>query len=48
MKKEEDFTSTKDKILELSKDLKSHYIKGEFIDADENFKELLEKIIVKK
>lgn len=46
MQKEDQYSSTKNLILQITNDLKSHYIKGEFIDPDKNFKELLTKIIV--
>ncbi len=46
MKRKEDFFPIRSKILEISKNLKSHYLRGEFIDTDKNFNELLEKIIV--
>lgn len=47
MIREEDLFSTKNKILEITKGLNSHYNKGDFIDPDKNFNELLASIKVK-
>lgn len=46
MQKPEEFLLTKDKILQITKDLKSHYNHGEFFDIDKNFNKLLMNIIV--
>jgi len=46
MQKEKDFLLTKDKILHITKDLKSHYNSGEFFDREKNFNQLLTNIIV--
>ncbi len=46
MQNEEQYSSAKNNILQITKELKNHFIKGEFIDPDKNFKELLTKIIV--
>jgi len=46
MDKQEKLLLTKSHIVQITKDLKSHFIEGDFIDPDKNFIELLMKIIV--
>lgn len=46
MKSREDYCTAKEKILQITKELKSHYNQGEFFDHEKNFNHLLEKIIV--
>lgn len=46
MQKQEEYLSTKENIIKITKDLKSHYKQGEFLDLDKNFNTLLANIIV--
>lgn len=46
MQKEEEYFTTRNKIIQITKDLKSHYNHGEFLDIDKNFSQLLDNIIV--
>jgi len=46
MQKQEQLLLTKNQIVQITKDLKSHFNEGDFIDTDKNFIELLMKIIV--
>jgi len=46
MQKQDEYSTTKDKIVQITKDLKSHYNQGEFLDLDKNFNKLLTNIFV--
>lgn len=46
MHKQGEFLLTKDKILQITKDLKCHYNNGDFLDINKNFNKLLMNIIV--
>ncbi len=46
MQKEEEYLSTIEKIIQISRELKSHFNYGELLDYDKNFNELLANLIV--
>jgi len=46
MQSQEQLLLIKNQIIQITKELNSHYNRGDFIDADKNFNELLKKIIV--
>lgn len=48
MPKEDQYDAIKNDIVKITQDLKYHFNKGDFIDPDKEFNDLLAKIIVKQ